>query len=144
MSIEELRDLDREIAELQGYDVADGSYVRGNPEKGGITRVVGRALQMKKKGQPSWFYTDVPHYTTDMRAAITLMLEMMSLNPFLGFSAHHTRLWEYTWYCVDTKMTQVTAETPELAIVKAWLQWKDTIDSNNMKHQSVVANTGMS
>lgn len=125
MTENELRDLDKTVAEIMGYDVSDGVYYRGEPHQVDRLREISRALQIKPKDRPTWFYADCPHYSTDMRAAIELMEQMKDLNPFLGFSSHHTRTWEYTWFPPKQNMQCVTAEIPSLAVVRGWMIWKN-------------------
>jgi len=123
---EELREIDKNIAELLGYDVSDGFYYRGgDPEEGVPAHKVSRAIQIKPKGSASWFYKNCPYYTVDIKAALELMNEMKELNPFLGFSAHFSREWVYTWYPENSSVPENSiSDEPAHAIALGWLKWK--------------------
>ena len=117
----ELRELDKEIAIMQGHKLIDNPWELDDRSLEDIAHM---RRYLKVKSIHNGIPMECPFYTSDMADAIHLMEDMAFLNPFLGFTAHHDRIWEYSWYEPGQDMSRVTASSPSMAVARGWLQWK--------------------
>lgn len=126
------RELDRLVAERAGWRVArlsgadDALALRNH--RGGVEAIVNPlAVASAGLAEEEWLWSavNIPHYSTSVDAALTLVAGRLTVHIE---STRNPQTWQVWVADGDVFTDTVEADNPALAIVRAWLSWREQGD----------------